>query len=134
MQAPEQTDFSIIKEIFSERDRGAAVIAAGFLDSKLTEAIKACLRSDKDTAKQLFRGLVRSEHSATRRILGTCCDFIARKRGTILLQSAKFATGSLTLRIRSTSGLATYWNGVRNLHLFSAFGVAFQVSHFLRVP
>jgi hypothetical protein len=55
MQMPEETDFPIIAEIMGERDRAAAIIAAGFLDGKLTEAIKACLRADEDTANRLFR-------------------------------------------------------------------------------
>jgi hypothetical protein len=55
MQVPEQEDFPIIKEIILERDRGAALIAAGFLEQKLTEAIRACLRDDKDTARQLLK-------------------------------------------------------------------------------
>src|SRR5437899_1416447 len=55
LQLPEQKDFPIYAEISKERDRGAAVIAAGFLDTKLTDAIKACLRSDSDTAKKLLK-------------------------------------------------------------------------------
>jgi hypothetical protein len=55
VQVPDRIDFPIIREIMGERDRGAAIIAAGFLDSKLTEAIRACLRADKDTAQRLFK-------------------------------------------------------------------------------
>jgi len=55
MQIPEEVDFPIIKEILGERDRGAAIVATGFLEAKLTDAIKACLRDHADTAKRLFR-------------------------------------------------------------------------------
>ena len=55
MQVPDTIDFPIISEIARERDRGAAIIGAGFLESKLTEAVKACLRADKDTAKRIFK-------------------------------------------------------------------------------
>lgn len=55
MQVPEEVDFPIIKEILGERDRGAAIVATGFLETKLTDAIKACLRDHEDTAKRLFK-------------------------------------------------------------------------------
>ncbi len=55
MQVPDMKDFPIFKEITIERDRGAALIMAGFLDAKLTDAIKACLRSDKDYLTKLFK-------------------------------------------------------------------------------
>jgi hypothetical protein len=55
MQIPEQADFPIIQEILNERDRGAAVVAGGFLEAKLTDAIKTCLRDDPDTARQLLK-------------------------------------------------------------------------------
>jgi hypothetical protein len=55
MQVPDEADFPVINEIMGERDRGAAVIAVGFVDAKLTEVIRASLRDDKDTAKQLLK-------------------------------------------------------------------------------
>ena len=55
MQVPDQKDFPIFQEIFRERDRGAALIAAGFLDEKLTDAIKASFREDKDIHNKLFK-------------------------------------------------------------------------------
>ena len=55
MQVPDQADFPIINEILTERDRGAAVVAGGFLEGKLTEVIHRCLRDDKDTARQLLK-------------------------------------------------------------------------------
>lgn len=55
MQIPEEVDFPIIKEILGERDRGAAIVATGFLEAKLTDAIMACMRDHADTAKRLFR-------------------------------------------------------------------------------
>ena len=55
MQLPSVDDLPILVEIASESDRGAAVIAAGFLDAKLSEAIKACLRDDKDTSNKLLK-------------------------------------------------------------------------------
>jgi hypothetical protein len=55
MQIPDMIDFPVIQEILTERDRGAAIVAGGFLEAKLTEAIRACLRDDKDTARQLLK-------------------------------------------------------------------------------
>ena len=55
MQIPEEKDFPIFREIAIERDRGAALIAVGCLDSKLTDAIKSRLRDDKDTRHKLFK-------------------------------------------------------------------------------
>lgn len=55
MQIPDRTDFPIVQEILKERDRGAAIVGAGFLESKLSDAIKACLRQDSDTANRLFK-------------------------------------------------------------------------------
>lgn len=55
MQMPSKTDFPIFAEIARERDRGAALIAAGFLDIKLKEAVNACFRDDKDTVRKLTK-------------------------------------------------------------------------------
>ena len=56
MQIPDQNDWPIAREIYEERDRGAAVIAAGFLDAKLTAAVRGRLRQDdKDALKRMFK-------------------------------------------------------------------------------
>jgi len=55
MQLPQQADWPIFKEIFAERDRGAALIAAGFLDRKLTDALETCLRDDKEATNRMFK-------------------------------------------------------------------------------
>lgn len=55
MQLPDQADFPIIQEILQEKDRGAAVVAGGFLEAKLSQLIRAALRDDKDTARQLLK-------------------------------------------------------------------------------
>ena len=55
MQIPDMIDFPIIQEILGERDRGAAVVAAGFLESKLTEVIEASLRDDREMATRLLK-------------------------------------------------------------------------------
>jgi hypothetical protein len=55
MQLPEETDWPIIQEIHQERDRGAALIAAGFLDRKLTDAIKIHLSDEKETFNRMFK-------------------------------------------------------------------------------
>jgi hypothetical protein len=55
MQMPDQVDFPIIREILTERDRGAAVVAGGFLEAKLTEVLRVSLRDDADTARQLLK-------------------------------------------------------------------------------
>jgi len=55
MQIPDQNDWPILQEMMKERDRGAALIGAGFLDRKLREAIESCLREDKATRHRMFK-------------------------------------------------------------------------------
>lgn len=55
MQLPDDKDWPVLKEMMAERDRGAALIGAGFLDRKLRDAIESCLRNDKDTQNRMFK-------------------------------------------------------------------------------
>lgn len=55
MQLPDQKDWPILKEMLAEGDRGAALIGAGFVETKLKEAIATCLRPDKETFNQIFK-------------------------------------------------------------------------------
>ena len=72
MQIPEEVDFPIIKEILGERDRGAAIVATGFLEAKLTDAIKACLRDHADTPGNCLDPPALSAPSATRACWASC--------------------------------------------------------------
>lgn len=53
--SPEQR--AIVKEIEGERDRGAAIIAAAFLEERLSRLLFANLVEDKDMIGQMFRGM-----------------------------------------------------------------------------
>jgi len=55
MQLPDQKDWPILKEMMAERDRGAALIGAGFVEAKLKDAMETCLRNDADTFNQMFK-------------------------------------------------------------------------------
>ncbi len=55
MQLPDEKDWPILREMMDERDRGAALIGAGFVETKLKEAIVTCLRSDDETFNHMFK-------------------------------------------------------------------------------
>ena len=52
----DESDKPIIKEISEQTDRGAALIAAAYLEERLTDAIKARLVRDPDIEGRLFKG------------------------------------------------------------------------------
>lgn len=50
-------DKVVIAEIESQRDRGAALVAAAFVEERLTRTIKLRLREDPKVEKRLLRGI-----------------------------------------------------------------------------
>jgi hypothetical protein len=74
---------TIFQEIARERDRGAALIAAGFLETKLTGAIKACLRPDGSILNKVFKPTGPLGPFGTKSKLATWCGYTEKRRGMI---------------------------------------------------
>jgi hypothetical protein len=51
-----ESDKLLIKELLEQTDRGASLIAAAYLEERLTDAIKARLNRDEEIESRLFNG------------------------------------------------------------------------------